>query len=124
MSRDFADLRVYKGKDPFSLLTLGCLLFSLGITSLLYLEKIIERSLFLSSSLIVSGLVFLAFGSLRMRFPWLRLKGKFHVMLGIFLLTLGMSTLIGVSRTIATISVITGILIVGWGLRRLRRNSS
>lgn len=66
MSRDFADLRVYKGKEPFSLLTLECLLFSLSVTSLLYLEKIIEQSLFLSSSLIVSGLVFIAFDSLRM----------------------------------------------------------
>lgn len=120
MSDDLASLRVYKGKEPFSPLMIGCLLVSLGILTLLYLDMGVDWTVFLSASMFVSGTTFLFFGILRMRYPWLRLKGKYHMMLGLVLLIVGAGIVIGIGRAIAIVSMLAGVLVIIWGIKHVR----
>lgn len=112
--------RIRKGRDPFTLLTLGSLALCSGALLALYAEGAIEARGLVSGLAVTSGAILAAFGTLRLRYPWLAVKGRWHLALGVALSLAGLALLLGPLAGLALSLMALGAASLAAGLRRLR----
>jgi len=72
-------------------------------------------------SLIASGSIFSIFGVIKMKYSWLKLKGKYYVLLGLLLLVVGIDFLRGAERAIVIGLLIIEILAVIQSIKCLKK---
>jgi len=104
--------RIRKGRDPFTPITLGLIILTTGVTSYLYNIKSIDVNNYITLLSLQYGIILAVFGLIRLKYPWMKIKGKYHSIIGTILIIISLILKIGLLKAIFITLIISGIILI------------